>query len=530
MVDEPDSDVLVLEQELLLHGDCGGDTAFPVESDVLLLDTPLPAAGPVMTIEIGPVRRAHAMPEPHFGPIRSNSTVPAVSSAANSSPAAFERTSSEGHLGDLLLIARQAATAYRADEARTRKSLYATLASAYDLSLAAVQDPQGFARLLDRAGLKMQHRAPMTPILKLVFGSDYDKARLTEYAAVLAHGHRKLVLPGQFAEYLKQAKGGLKAIIERERSLRRGEDGSAQRAERIQPRRSIARRLAGFRPGMFQISSLAGDLAAFDPAAARANPPAGNVYHADPFLWRRGGQNYCFFETYDYQIGRGHISVASLAGGRLGNIRTALCTHYHLSFPFLFEHDGELFMMPESCAMKRIEIWRCTGFPDRWQLHATGLDGVLAADSSLAEIDGRWWLFTNIATDPFGDLNSELHLFQIDGPDLRSITPHPLNPVQFDARVARNAGRIIRDGPALLRPAQENSHGTYGYGLNLMRIDALSMDEYSEALVRRIQPDFGAGLIGCHHIDMRGDLIVFDSRRRLGGRAGKSPLRDLVAA
>lgn len=279
---------------------------------------------------------------------------------------------------------------------------------------------------------------------------------------------------------------------------------------------------AGFRPGMFQINSLAGDIGAFDPAAAQPTPPDGNVYNADPFLWRRDGQDYCFFETYDYQTGRGHISVGRLAEGRLSDIRTALRTDYHLSFPFLLEHAGALFMMPESCAMKRIEIWRCTGFPDRWRLHSTALEGVLAADSSLAEIDGRWWLFTNIATDPFGDLNSELHLFQVDGPDLRTITPHPLNPVQFDARIARNAGRIIRHGNALLRPAQENSHGTYGYGLNLMRIDALSLDEYSEALVRQIQPDFGAGLIGCHHIDVLGDLIVFDSRRKLGGRAMKS--------
>jgi hypothetical protein len=301
--------------------------------------------------------------------------------------------------------------------------------------------------------------------------------------------------------------------------------------------RETLRRLAdlllvrlGFRPGMFQINSLAGDFTNFDPAAALANPPGGNVYHADPFLWQRGGKDYCFFETYDYRTAKGHISVGQLAEGQLTDVRPALCTDYHLSFPFLFEHAGELFMMPESCAMKRIEIWRCIEFPDRWELYSTALNGVMAADSSLAEIDGRWWLFSNIATDPFGDLNSELHLFQVDGPELRTIVPHPLNPVQFDARVARNAGRVIRHGDALLRPAQENSHGTYGYGLNLMRIEALSMDCYSEALVRSIRPDFGINLIGCHHVDARGDLIVFDSRRKIGGRAAKLPPASPVAA
>ena len=34
----------------------------------------------------------------------------------------------------------------------------------------------------------------MTPVVKLVFGADYDKTRLTEYAAALTHAHR-LELP-----------------------------------------------------------------------------------------------------------------------------------------------------------------------------------------------------------------------------------------------------------------------------------------------------------------------------------------------
>ena len=304
----------------------------------------------------------------------------------------------------------------------------------------------------------------------------------------------------------------------------------AVRASRESLRRLAEKFLArmGFRPGMFEISSLAGDFPDFDPGVARATTPVDNVYQADPFLWQRDGEDYCFFETYDYRTAKGHISVGQFDRGRLTDIRTAICTDYHLSFPFLFEHAGELFMMPESCAKKRIEVWRCTCFPDQWDLHSTAMEGVTAADSSLVEIDGSWWLFTNISSDPFGDTNSELHLFQVDGPDLGKITPHPLNPVQFDARYARNAGRVIRHEGALLRPAQENSHGTYGYGLNLMRIEEVSMDRYCEGVLRRIEPNFGPGLIGCHHLDVRGDLIVFDTRRRIGGR-GKGTSRERTA-
>ena len=47
--------------------------------------------------------------------------------------------------------------------------------------------PQDYAELLEESGVKAQARAPMTPIVKLVFGIDYDKARLTEFAAALSY-------------------------------------------------------------------------------------------------------------------------------------------------------------------------------------------------------------------------------------------------------------------------------------------------------------------------------------------------------
>jgi hypothetical protein len=87
----------------------------------------------------------------------------------------------------------------------------------------------------------MQDRAPMTPILKLVLGADYDKTRLTDYAAVLTYGHRKLVPPGHFVQFLLHAEGGLKGIVTLERLLRNGEPGET--APRREPRLAVARRL-----------------------------------------------------------------------------------------------------------------------------------------------------------------------------------------------------------------------------------------------------------------------------------------------
>jgi hypothetical protein len=279
----------------------------------------------------------------------------------------------------------------------------------------------------------------------------------------------------------------------------------------------IAYRL-GLRPGMFALHLAKGEPLKFKPALAENIKPPSNCFQADPFFWRQGEETWCFFETFDYRTGLGYISAGLLEAGQLKDVRAVLNPGYHLSFPFLFEHNGQLFMMPESCASRRIELWRCTAFPDQWELHKAALEGTYAADSTLAEIDGQFWLFTNISDDPFCELNSELHLFRADSPMLEKLEPHPLNPVVFDSRSARNAGRIFRRDGAFYRPAQDNSHGTYGYGLNLMRIDELTMEHYRESPVRHIAPTFKKRIIGCHHIDILDNNVIFDVRYRYGGR------------
>jgi hypothetical protein len=145
-------------------------------------------------------------------------------------------------LGDWLASAREMAAAAHNSEDRTRNALYGAIGLAYDFSLAADEAPAEFGELLADAGLTMQDRAPMTPVVKLVFGADYDKTRLTEYAAALTHA-RRLALPrGMLGEFLSEAEGGLKGVVKAERRLRKEEAGKA--VEPIDaPRQALAKKL-----------------------------------------------------------------------------------------------------------------------------------------------------------------------------------------------------------------------------------------------------------------------------------------------
>jgi hypothetical protein len=256
-----------------------------------------------------------------------------------------------------------------------------------------------------------------------------------------------------------------------------------------------------------------GSIDDFNPTFSQEIPPSKGEIRADPFLLDHEGGTYLFYEAYAPGARKAHIAVGRLEADQLVPMGVALERDYHLSYPFVFHHEGELFMMPETNQARRVEIWRCTEFPQKWELYSTALEGQSPADSVLMKHAGQWWLFTNLSDfHAHEDHCSELHVFQIDGPAFRQVIPHKRNPVVLDGTVARNAGRMFEAQGRLYRPSQRNEYGIYGYGLNIMEIEQLDLDTYRERCVRIIRPDFKPGLIGCHHFDASNDRYIVDAR------------------
>ena len=150
-------------------------------------------------------------------------------------PSAFEpiaEINTGSGLSDRLAKARALAVAAQGARLRSRAALYRALGLAYDFALAAEQRPQEYAELLADAGVKAQARAPMTAIVKLVFGADVDKARATEFAAALARAHRIGLATGMFTRHVEGLPGGLKTLVAEEREARRPADAKPRYAER----------------------------------------------------------------------------------------------------------------------------------------------------------------------------------------------------------------------------------------------------------------------------------------------------------
>jgi hypothetical protein len=238
------------------------------------------------------------------------------------------------------------------------------------------------------------------------------------------------------------------------------------------------------------------------------DPPADRFY-ADPFLAEHDGRTFVFFEDYSYVERKGTLACAELGASGIGEPHTVLAGPDHLSYPSLFQWRGEWFMVPETGARRRVEIWRARRFPDEWALETVAFNGVDACDATLVEHDGRWWMFVTLCVDG-GPRADEVSLFHAPTP-LGPWQPHRANPVVSDAAHARPAGAIYRDGDALIRPSQD-ARGGYGQAITLNRIDRLSPREYRETPIGSIKPTWHPRVVGTHTIARSSLFEVVDGR------------------
>ena len=240
--------------------------------------------------------------------------------------------------------------------------------------------------------------------------------------------------------------------------------------------------------------------------------PPKDRFWADPFPIERDGRHFVFIEELPFATNKGHISVMEVwPNGKWTKPVKVLERDYHLSYPFLFEWQGTLFMLPETGENRTVEVYRCHRFPDDWRLEAVLLEEICSADATIFPIDDQWWMFVTIGQEGT-ERYDELHLFHADQP-FGQWTPHPLNPVKSDVFSARPAGQLFAWQGALYRPAQVSAP-LYGSAISLNKIERIDSEHFVEREVARLNPDWHPGLLGCHTYNRAGNLIMIDGFQR----------------
>ncbi|WP_238247034.1 glucosamine inositolphosphorylceramide transferase family protein [Methylobacterium persicinum] len=284
--------------------------------------------------------------------------------------------------------------------------------------------------------------------------------------------------------------------------------------------RRIARRLYGlcFHGERWRVGwrRIAGpdliDLRRHPPEGWTDLPDDGRRFYADPVAIQRNGAVTLFVEEFDYRRAKGVISAVRFGPrGPVGRPEPVLELDTHLSYPFVFEAGGEVWMIPESSRSATIDLYRATRFPGGWVHEAVLVAGVVASDATLLRHGGRWWLFATVR-EGGGSYSDTLHLWHAD--DFRGPwAPHPGNPVLIDVASARPAGPIVlRDG-ALIRPVQD-CRGGYGSALGLATILRLDLGGFAQRVETRLAA--GAAWPGSrlHMYSAAGGLEFIDGSRR----------------
>lgn len=255
-----------------------------------------------------------------------------------------------------------------------------------------------------------------------------------------------------------------------------------------------------------------GPASAFRPA--RALIPAADRYWADPHLLPHGADRLILVEEYLHAEHRGRIALLRLGDcGEVAEVQTVLEKDCHLSYPAVFELDGELYMVPESRELGRVDAYKCTSYPWHWELAETLLTGVWACDSSIVKHGGRWWMFATVSNEPWLTPRDSLNVYYADDPLNGPWHSHQGNPVVCDAHSARPAGRpFIRDG-CLYRPSQDCSHG-YGHGIHLNEVTTLTESRFEEREVIVLEPSWHEA-VATHTFASGDGTIVVDAMRWL---------------
>ncbi|MEY8216628.1 MAG: hypothetical protein RPR97_19355, partial [Colwellia sp.] len=236
-------------------------------------------------------------------------------------------------------------------------------------------------------------------------------------------------------------------------------------------------------------------------------------FFADPFIIKRDGETICFVEDYSYDDKIACISAIRINDdGSYALLGEVIKEPFHMSFPYVFDYNDELYMIPETKDAGAIRLYQCVDFPLKWEYKKDLMGNVNCVDSMVFEENG-WWLLTNKSEQGSSDNGSRLYAYHTDDPINGAWIPHKGNPIVFDSNISRNGGLLSDENNALFRVRQKQSFNEYGKSITIAKIDTLNKSEFSESQVASIDPLFFPNITRCHHIHSNGEYTVYDFLR-----------------
>jgi hypothetical protein len=88
---------------------------------------------------------------------------------------------------------------------------------------------------------------------------------------------------------------------------------------------------------------------------------------ADPFLFVHEHWLYLFYEEERFQAPASICAHCTKDLKHWKKVGAVLKESFHLSFPFVFENEGQIYMLPETRQKDAVILYKSTGFPYEWE-------------------------------------------------------------------------------------------------------------------------------------------------------------------
>ena len=210
-------------------------------------------------------------------------------------------------------------------------------------------------------------------------------------------------------------------------------------------------------------------------------PNSWRSWEADPFPIEYHGTVYIFAEVFDYLKRRGRIGYTKLVNGKWQPWKIVIDEPFHMSYPNVFEYNGEIYMIPETSADRTLRLYKAANFPDRWELAKIIDPNIALVDTTLTFGDsGICAITTEISNYP---VQEDLILtLDADWNILSKTVVREAHP-----EFSRCAGNVISQANRRVRVSQ-NCEGHYGKGLIFSELDERNLSDGLGNVVLQLTP------------------------------------------
>ena len=231
-----------------------------------------------------------------------------------------------------------------------------------------------------------------------------------------------------------------------------------------------------------------------------------NKWAADPLLFSYNGCNYLFFELFDRHSNKGSIALSEIKDGKINKPTIIINEKFHLSFPFVFEHNNSIYMIPETGEIQSLILYKAIDFPLVWKREKVLLNNIHSSDTIVFKSNDKLIVAASIIQKNASYCNNSFYEL------LPNLKMNYICSSLANDKGQRNAGGIIVYEDLLIRPGQSSENCEYGKYLSFFKIDPTTFNEtlYKNIFIDDLRIDSSKKYIGIHTYSSNSTMEFID--------------------